>query len=248
MTSFTRFRVQAGGLVFEIEGAEAFVREQMKIHHEPIDTILREQSRLIREGKMPPAVEFETQRRRGARLGRNGGQRRPGRQPAIVRESQLKLTQRQLASLKKYLAAVTAPGPLGKDGAVFALAYHLTMDVLKENRFTAGDISVTFEQVGAFPRLPPCESIDVVQMLRNLAASSIGKEWVVRNYDGTFSITDKGRAVGETGQIVRPRGRRPARLSGSSKAASFAQSVSALASPPVDSAKVQAPRGVPRAK
>jgi hypothetical protein len=66
------------------------------------------------------------------------------------------------------------------------------------------------EQVGPHPAIPSPDSIDVVQMLRNLAAASIGKEWVSRNPDGTFSLTERGKQVGVTGEILRPRGRRPA--------------------------------------
>ena len=49
-----RFRIQTGGLVLEIEGSEKFVLEGLNQHRSRIDTMLREQAVLIRDGNIPP--------------------------------------------------------------------------------------------------------------------------------------------------------------------------------------------------
>lgn len=212
MTNPMKFRVQAGNLVFEMEGDPEFVLKQMDLHRDHIDLILSEQAKIIKSGK---GILGERRRRgRPAGSGRERasgeGARRPGRQPVIVRESSLQLKPRQLARLGKHLATLAEGGQLGKDATVFAVSYFLCTEVLGKDGFTAGDVIAAITQLGENPAMPPADSIDVVQMLRNLAAASIGKEWVSRNSDGTFSLTEKGKSVGASGEIIRPRGRRPA--------------------------------------
>lgn len=213
MTNPTKFRVQAGSLVFEMEGDQKFVEQQLDLHREHIELILSEQAKIIKSGKLAGGER----RRRGRPVGSGGrprgeGGRRPGRQPVIIRESTLELKPRQTAKLGKYLAGLAENGALGKDATVFAVAYYLCDEVLSKDTFTAGDVISAMAQLGETPVIPAPDSIDVVQMLRNLAAASIGKEWVRRNSDGTFSLTEKGKAVGVAGEIVRPRGRRPAEI------------------------------------
>ena len=214
MTNPTKFRVQAGALVFEMEGDQDFVQQRMDLHRDHIEMILAEQAKLIKNGRIPvlpvsPGRRGRPAKRDHARSVGEGG-RRPGRQPVIIRESALKLKPRQRIKLGKYLAAVSRGGQLGKDATVFTIAHYLCGEVLAEDNFTAGDINAAVQQMGRESYLPPAESIDVVQMLRNLAARSIGKQWVKRNAEGTFSLTEKGKAVGASGAILRPRGRRPA--------------------------------------
>lgn len=211
MTNPMKFRVQAGNLVFEMEGDPEFVLQQMDLHRDHIDLILSEQAKIIKSGK-----GLGERRRRGRPAGSareraaGEGARRPGRQPVIVRESSLQLKPRQLARLGKHLSTLAEGGQLGKDATVFAVSYFLCTEVLGTDGFTAGDVIAAITQLGEHPAIPAADSIDVVQMLRNLAAASIGKEWVSRNSDGTFSLTEKGKAVGASGEIIRPRGRRPA--------------------------------------
>lgn len=206
MANETKFRVKAGELLFEIEGTEEFVQRQMAKHSERIDMILEEQAKLVTTGKTTTQRRGRGRRRRATT---KGAGRRPGRQPVIIRTSDLELKPRKRQQLQKYLQEVAGEGKLGKDATVFAIAYFLCTEVLKRDKFTAGDVSVAFKQIAPQPYLPDFNSVDVVQMLRNLAAESIGKEWVVRNADGTFELSAKGKSVGESGQIVRPRGRRP---------------------------------------
>ncbi len=203
-----KFRVQAGELYWEIEGSEAFVQKQIDAHQELIGRILAEQARLIESGEV--ANYIRTGRRgRPARRGRRGAGQRPGRQPVIIRDSDLVLKPRQQQQLLKSLAKLAGGGLLGKDATVFAIAWYLCNEVLKKDVFTAGDIIAVYNQLPREEFLPEPVTVDVVQMLRNLAAVSIGKEWVARNSDGTFSLTARGREVGTSGAIVRPRGRRP---------------------------------------
>jgi alkylated DNA nucleotide flippase Atl1 len=216
MDNMTKFRVQVGALVFEMEGSQDFVQSQLDRHRDRIETILKEQARIIKSGKLPLAAPGRGRGRRGRRRGRPPtiaakGQhgRRPGRQPIIIRESSLTLKARQLNRLKKFLVEAAKGGKLGKDATVFAIAYFLCNQVLMSDKFSAGDVIAAYGQVGSLSFAPAPRSVDVVQMLRNLAAASIGKEWVVRNADGTFSLTAKGKQAGASGQIVRPRGRRP---------------------------------------
>lgn len=212
MTNPTKFRVQAGNLVFEMEGDPEFVQQQMDLHREHIELILSEQAKIIKSGK----ITGGSGRRRGRPAGSGKGRvkdasgRRPGRQPVIIRESELALKPRQLAKLGKYLGGVADGAQLGKDATVFAVAYYLCTEVLGQESFTAGDVGAAIVQLGSNPAIPAAEAIDVVQMLRNLAATSIGKEWVSRNSNGTFSLTEKGKTIGTSGEIMRPRGRRPA--------------------------------------
>lgn len=209
MVKTTKFRVQAGALVCEWEGSEAFVKSMAAQHRDNIGMILDEQVKIIKKGAAAP-----TGKRRGRppgksstkKVGRPG--RRPGRQPVIIRDSKLALKPRKLDQLKKYLASVAQGGRLSKDGSVFAIAYNLCTNVFNKDVFTAGDVTAAYKQIGKIDAAPPVASVDVVQMLRNLAASSIGKEWVQRNPDGTFSLTAKGKAIGASGKIVRPRGRK----------------------------------------
>lgn len=212
MTNPTKFRVQAGNLVFEMEGDPEFVRQQMDLHREHIELILSEQAKIIKSGKLAGGSGRRRGRPAGSSRGRVKGEsgRRPGRQPVIIRESGLVLKPRPLAKLGKYLETVADGGQLGKDATVFAVAYYLCSEVLGQENFTAGDVAAALAQLGQNAAIPAADSIDVVQMLRNLAAISIGKEWVSRNSNGTFSLTDKGKAVGTSGEIIRPRGRRPA--------------------------------------
>ena len=207
--ALTKFRVQAGNLVFEMEGDQAFVQQQMDLHRDHIDLILSEQAKIIKSGKLAG-------RRRGRPMGSGKGRipgeggRRPGRQPVIVRESDLQLKPRQISKLNKYLSGLAEGGKLGKDATVFAVTYYLCGEVLGKDTFTAGDVSAAIVQLGETAPIPPIETIDVVQMLRNLAAASIHKEWIGRNNDGTFFLSEKGKTIGQSGAIVRPRGRRPA--------------------------------------
>lgn len=211
MTNPTKFRVQAGALLFEMEGEQEFVQQQLELHHDHIETILAEQAKLIKSGKIPASAMGRSRRGRPAKRARTAdASRRPGRQPVIIRESSLELKPRQLGKMDKFLASLADGGRLGKDATVFAIAYFLCKEVLGKDIFTAGDVNASLSQLGEKSFLPAAESVDVVQMLRNLAATSIGKEWVDRNADGTFSLTSKGSEVGASGSIIRPRGRRPA--------------------------------------
>jgi hypothetical protein len=207
MNKQSKFRVQAGQLLFEIEGAQSFVQGEMKKHHRQIDAILKEQAKIIKSGKAPASGKRRGRPPKSAAKSARG--RRPGRQPVIIRDSSLSLKTSQRADLKNALAKAAGDGNLGKDATVFAIAYYLCTKILKSDRFSAGDIMTAHRQLGALAFAPGPRSIDVVQMLRNLAAASIGKVWVARNADGTFSLTAKGKAVGKSGKIVRPRGRRP---------------------------------------
>jgi hypothetical protein len=184
----------------------------MDLHRDHIDLILSEQAKIIKSGKIMGSATRRRGRPAGSGRGRARGEggRRPGRQPVIIRESSLDLKPRAQARLGKYLSTVSDGSQLGKDATVFAVAFFLCTEVLNKDTFTAGDVIAAINQLGQHPAILPAESIDVVQMLRNLAAASIGKEWVSRNSDGTFALTPKGRAVGESGAIIRPRGRRPA--------------------------------------
>lgn len=204
----TRFRVQIGSLVFEVEGPTSFVEEQLARHREHIDKMLEEQARLIKTGKLPPLSPSGPQRA-GPRIIGPLSPRRPGRHPTIIRDSDLVLKPSQLSRLRSVLAGLAGEGRLGKDATVFTIAHHLCREVLDSDRFTAGDVIVVYQQLGGQAGIPDPEDVDVIQMLRNLAAASIGKEWVRRNPDGTFSLTEKGAAAGDAGEIVRPRGRRP---------------------------------------
>ncbi len=208
MENETKFRVKAGNLLFEIEGSQEFVQQQMQEHRERIQTILDEQARIIKSGKM------DTGRRRGRppKAGRRGPKQpgqRPGRQPFIVRDSKLELKPRQLSALGKFIAQLSSGGKLGKDATVFAVAYFLCQEVFGVDTFSAGDVIKAYQQLGTTAGIPNPETVDVVQMLRNLSAASIGKEWVMRNENGTFSLTQKGKDAGTSGKVFRPRGRRP---------------------------------------
>ncbi|MCE5229251.1 hypothetical protein LLG95_06600 [bacterium] len=211
MDNETKFRVQAGNLLFEIEGSQDFVQKQMEEHRERIQTILAEQVRLIKSGKI--SGRGRGRRGRPPKAGRRGPKQpgqRPGRQPVIVRESSLELKPRQLSGLRKFVEQLAGGGKLGKDATVFTIAYYLCNEIFKADTFTAGDVMMAYQQLGSTAGAPAPDSVDVVQMLRNLAATSIGKEWVARNADGTFSLTQKGKDAGGSGNIIRPRGRRPA--------------------------------------
>jgi hypothetical protein len=212
MSNDTRFRIKAGELIFEIQGPEDFVNAQLAKHKDHIHMIVDEQMKLIRSGKF--GVPKITRGRRGrppkdgaTRRGATG--RRPGRQPVIIRESELVLRPRQLSHLHKWLAGLAGDAKLGKDAAVFGIAYFLCTEVLKNDVFTAGDVIAAYRQLGKVTAAPAAASVDVVQMLRNLAAASIGKQWVERNADGTFALTAGGKQVAVAGEVVRPRGRRP---------------------------------------
>lgn len=233
MASESKITIRAGNLLFEMEGDTEFVRQQVERHREHIDAILSEQARLIKTGEALGA------RRRGRRgrppkdaSARPAGGRRPGRQPVIIRDSKLELKPRQLSGLVKFIEKVAKGNRLGKDAAVFAIAYYLCSEIFKRDVFTAGDIAKAYHQVGKNNSAPPPQSVDVVQMLRNLAAASIGKMWVERNADGTFSLTAKGRDVGAKGQIVRPRGRRPASEDSGAATAAAAQPPKRRGRPP----------------
>ena len=164
---------------------------------------------VFRGGVVPAAAPRRGRppKNQGAKPARSG--RRPGRQPVIIRDSSLTLKPRQLSSLKNRLQELAGEGRLGKDATVFAIAHTLSTQISKSDKFTAGDVIAAYDQLGTLSFAPPSKSVDAVQMLRNLAAKSIGKEWVKRNEDGTFSLTTKGLSIGESGKIVRPRGRRP---------------------------------------
>jgi hypothetical protein len=209
-----KFRIQSGALLFEMEGDQKFVEQQLDLHRDHIETILNEQVKIIQSGKIPVGSAVKGRRGRPAGSGkptpRIKSGRKPGRQPVIIRESSLELKPRQLGKLGHYLASIGNGRKLGKDATVFATAYFLCTEVFRKDTFTAGDLSAAIRQLGQKPYLPPADSVDVVQMLRNLAATSIGKEWVDKNADGAFSLTNKGKKVGATGLIVRSRGRRPA--------------------------------------
>lgn len=209
MDNETKFRVQAGNLLFEIEGSQEFVQQQMQEHRERIETILDEQARIIKSGKAGAGRRRGRPPKSGRRAPGQSGQR-PGRQPLIIRDSSLELKPRQLSGLSKFVDQLAHGGKLGKDATVFAIAYFLCNEILGGDTFSAGDVMKAYQQLGATDSAPNPDSVDVVQMLRNLSAASIGKEWVVRNPDGTFSLTDKGKEVGASGNVFRPRGRRPA--------------------------------------
>ncbi len=211
MSQVLKFRIQAGSLVFELEGPRDLVEQQLHQHREHIDMILAEQARIIKSGKLLRIIGAG-RRGRPPKAPRAATERglRPGRQPVIIRDSSLQLKPRQQAQLRKYLQALAGEGQLGKDASVFAIAWFLCTEVLNQDHFSAGDVIVALHQLGPMPFVPDAGTVDVVQMLRNLAAASIGKEWVARRADGTFALTEKGREVGQSGQIVRPRGRRPA--------------------------------------
>jgi hypothetical protein len=213
MASSIKFRVQAGALAFELEGPRSFVQGQIDKHRGQIDAILEEQAKLIKSGKASEAPKAPARRGRPpkqvAAVGKAPRGRRPGRQPVIIRVSSLSLKATQIAKLRNRVAELAGDGKLGKDATVFAIAHYLCDQVFGGDRFSAGDVIAAYKQAGSMPKAPAAASVDVVQMLRNLAASSIGKQWVARNADGTFSLTAKGKVVGKSGQIVRPRGRRP---------------------------------------
>ena len=208
-----KFCVQAGNLVFETEGTEAFVVEQISQHRDYIQKILREQLKLIRGGRVSLAKAVPARRGRPPKKLVAGqakkSRRRPGRQPVIIRDSSLKLKPRQLSGLQKHMKKMAGDAQLSKDAAVFGIAHYLCTEILKIDTFTAGDVMAAYVQLGKLPNAPAYRSVDVVQMLRNLAATSIGKIWVTRNDNGTFTLTAKGKKVGQAGNIVRPRGRRP---------------------------------------
>lgn len=206
MSNETKYRLQAGNLVVEFEGSEEFVLQQKREHLEHIQLILGEQARIIKSGKAGGGRRGRPPK--AGRRGRKPGQR-PGRQPVIIRDSSLELKPRQLSQLGKFVAQLAGGGKLGKDATVFAIAYFLCTEITRGDTFTAGDIMKAYQQLGAHPSVPEPDSVDVVQMLRNLAAVSIGKEWVMRNPDGTFSLTESGKQVGASGNVIRPRGRRP---------------------------------------
>jgi hypothetical protein len=205
----TRFRIQAGGLNFEIEGTQKFVQHQIEKHRPEIDAIVEELARLTKSGKLPAGTRRGRRGRPPKAAAKGGRGRRPGRQPVIIRDSSLRLKAAQKSQLKQRLAEIAKDGKLGKDATVFAIAYFLCGKILKSDNFSAGDVMAAHKQVGSLPCAPAPRAVDVVQMLRNLAAASIGKQWVARNADGTFSLTAKGKSVGASGKIVRPRGRRP---------------------------------------
>ena len=215
--TITRFRVQAGNLLFEVEGPKDTVQKQLDQHRKQIDRILDEQIRLIRQGEAATvtAPGIEPERRRPGRPKKVAGAapagrgRRPGRAPVIVRDSSLKLGPRHLKRLVEFLRGLAGSSKLSKDGTVFAIAYYLTQNVLNSDRFSAGDVSMAYAQLPRMPFAPAADEVDVVQMLRNLAATSIGKMWVSRNPDGSFAVTQRGKEAGASGQVVRPRGRRP---------------------------------------
>ena len=199
-----RFCVQAGDLVFETEGSRASVLEQISQHRDHILKILNEQTKLIKSGKVS-LVDGEGGGKRGAKRGRRG----PGRQPLIVRESDLKLKPRQLGKLRKYLEGLAGETQLGKDATVFGIAHYLCAEVFERDTFTAGDVMAAHRQLGRMTFAPGARSVDAVQMLRNLAASSVGKMWVARHENGTFALTSRGRRAARSGKVVRRRGRRP---------------------------------------
>ncbi len=212
MAPNARFRIQTGGLVLEIEGSEKFVLDGLTQHRSRIDTMLREQAALIRDGNIPPAAvngkRGRPTKKKAASITRKG-LGKPGRQPVIIRTSDLKIPPKKLDRLKHYILSVAGDRGLGKDGIVFAIAWFLCKHVLETGDFTAGDVTRAHKQLGRLTCAPAAASVDVVQMLRNLSASSIGKEWVGRNGNGSFCLTAKGRKVGQTGNINRPRGRKP---------------------------------------
>lgn len=208
----TKLIIEAGELRFCIEGNEKFVAKQIAERKDHIEAILKEQLRIIKGGKASGA-------RRGRPPGRPAGKksarkagagRRPGRQPLIVRDSNLNLPEAKVNKLREFIETASGGGKLGKDATVFAIAYYLCTDVLKSDSFSAGDVIAAHQQLGKIKGVPTPGSVDVVQMLRNLAATSIGKVWVSRDPDGTFSLTAKGKAAGESGQIQRQRGRKAA--------------------------------------
>jgi hypothetical protein len=219
MASNIKFRVQAGALAFELEGPRSFVQGQIDKHRGQIDAILEEQARLVKSGKalQPPTAPARRGRppKQASAVGKAPRGRRPGRQPVIIRKSSLSLKATQVVKLRNRIAELAGDGKLGKDATVFAIAHYLCDQVFGGDRFSAGDVIVAYKQAGSMPKAPVAASVDVVQMLRNLAASSIGKQWVIRNADGTFSLTAKGKEVGRSGKVVRPRGRRPSKKSAS---------------------------------
>jgi hypothetical protein len=212
VASEARFRIQTGGLIFEIEGTDKFVRDKMNTYTSRIEAMLKEHAQLVRDGKIPAAASTGSRGRLRGKVTAGSirkGLRKPGRQPLIVRTSNLKLSASTLKRLKLYLVSVSGDKILSKSGAVFAIAWFLCNHVLKSNTFSAGDVTRTWEQLGKTACTPPSASVDVVQCLRNLSAGSIGKEWVGQNSDGTFHLTTRGRKVAESGKILRPRGRKP---------------------------------------
>lgn len=209
MNNETKFHVEAGNLLTEIVELLKALKQQMQENNERIQTIVAEQSRGNKGGKAVAGRRRGRPPKAGRRGPKPSGQR-PGRQPLIVRDSSLELKPRQLSGLGKFVQQLAVDGKLGKDAAVFAVAYYLCKEVFGGETFTAGDVIKAYRQLGATAGAPDPETVDVVQMLRNLSAVSIGKEWVVRNPDGTFSLTQKGKEVGATGNVFRPRGRRPA--------------------------------------
>jgi hypothetical protein len=194
----------------------------MRANRAQIEAILEEQIRLVcAEKGAAPAVAAPTAApavRRPGRPRKNAAAipakpaaagRRPGRQPSIIRDSSLNLKASDVAQLRGALTAAAGDGKLGKDATVFAIAYHLCTRILKSDTFSAGDVIAAYKALGSLDCAPAAGEVDVVQMLRNLAATSIGKVWVARTDDGKFTLTKKGQAAGQSGQIVRPRGRRP---------------------------------------
>ncbi len=208
-----RFCVQVGNLVYEAEGSRASVLEQISQHRDHILKILNEQTKLIKRGKVS-LVDGEGGVKRGAvgesvKAGTKRGRRGPGRQPLIVRESDLKLKPRALGGLRKYLEGLAGDAQLGKDATIFGIAHYLCTEVFERDTFTAGDVMAAHGQLGEMPFAPSAPSVDAVQMLRNLAATSVGKMWVARHENGTFALTSKGRRAARSGKVVRRRGRRP---------------------------------------
>lgn len=212
MPDQSKFRVEAGTLAYEVAGPKSFVTSQIERHREQIAAILAEQLKLASAAAAATSPAGATRKRKGPgrpASTRSAVQRRPGRTPVIIRDSDLSLRASQITELRRRLQHFAHGRRLGKDATVFGIAYYLCTDVLKRDSFTAGDVMRAHEQLGKVDFAPAAAEVDVVQMLRNLAAASIGKEWVKRNEDGSFSLTAKGRRAGESGEIVRPRGRRP---------------------------------------
>lgn len=222
MADATRFRIQAGSLVFDMEGSEDFVKDQVRRHQKHIKDLLKQQAKIIQNAEMPVSITSTRGSDRPSKRASEGGTgpRRPGRQPVIVRESNLKLKASELNRLKKFLKDLSRNGALGKDSTVFSIAYFLCTHILKSDKFSAGDVIVTYDKLKDLDIVPAPQSVDVIQMLRNLAAKSIGKEWVTRNEDGTFALTAKGKQVGRSGNIIRPRGRRPGQKKAAAKTVS----------------------------
>lgn len=206
MVEQTKMLIEAGELRFEVTGSEKFVQKQMAEQKGTIDAILAELTKRATDAGTRPG------RKRGRPVGSKNKKkstgRRPGRQPLIKRDSDLQLGVRQLSTLTKTLEEYATKGKLGKDATVFIIAYYLCTEILKNDQFSAGDVIAAHKQVGKLKNMPTADKVDTVQMLRNLAATSIGKVWIARNSDGTFALTEKGKKVGASGDIFRPRGRK----------------------------------------